>query len=100
LHACLAEHNQRFPELIQSHPRKRRIDELLGAPSPLRLEQVQAALRDHDNHPRSICRHANDDAGTGFWETVFSVIIEPAAQRMHVTRGTPCQMPYEAYRWV
>jgi isopenicillin-N N-acyltransferase-like protein len=97
LHACLAEHNQQFPELIQSHPRKRRIDELLSIPGPLRLQQIQDALRDHENHPRSICRHANEDAGTGFWETVFSVVIEPSARRMHVTRGTPCERPYETY---
>jgi isopenicillin-N N-acyltransferase-like protein len=97
LHACLAEHNQRFPELIQSHPRKRRIDELLSARAPLRLQQIQDALRDHENHPRSICRHASEDPGTGFWQTVFSVIIEPSAGRMHVSRGTPCSRPYETY---
>jgi isopenicillin-N N-acyltransferase-like protein len=97
LHACLVQHNQQFPELIQSHPRKRRIDELLGAARPLRLQQVQDALRDHEDHPRSICRHANEDPATGFWETVFSVIIEPSAGRMHVTRGTPCAQPYETY---
>ena len=39
----------------------------------------------------------NDDAGTGFWETIFSVIIEPSASRMHVTRGNPCERPYEMY---
>jgi len=98
LHPRLAEHNQRFPELIQSYPRKRRIDELLAGARPLRVEQVQAALRDHDGHPRSICRHANDDPATGFWETVFSVIIEPSAGRMHVTRGTPCNHPFETYQ--
>jgi isopenicillin-N N-acyltransferase-like protein len=97
LHSCLAQHNEQFPELIQSHPRKRRIDELLNGEAPLRLQQIQDALRDHENHPRSICRHANEDAGTGFWETVFSVIIEPSARRMHVTRGTPCVQPYETY---
>jgi isopenicillin-N N-acyltransferase like protein len=54
-------------------------------------------VRDHENRPGSICRHANGDPGTGFWETVFSVIIEPSAGRMHVSRGTPCQRPYETY---
>jgi isopenicillin-N N-acyltransferase-like protein len=91
--------NQEFPELIQSYARKRRIDDLLralpgGSPS---LAHVQAALRDHDGYPRSICRHANDDPAHGFWQTVFSVIIEPDERRMHISRGTPCERPYETY---
>ncbi len=89
-----------FPELIQSQPRQARIDHLLEKPhgTDWSLSQLQAALRDHDAHPRSICRHPNDDPNTGFWETVFSVIIAPEAREMHVTRGTPCDRPYEVYR--
>jgi isopenicillin-N N-acyltransferase-like protein len=97
LHPELACVNEQFPELIQSVPRKRRIDALLGGSGRVSLDQVKAALRDHDGHPRSICRHTNDDAGTGFWQTVFSVIIEPAARQMHVTRGAPCKREYETY---
>jgi isopenicillin-N N-acyltransferase-like protein len=104
LHPELVPINQRFPELIQSHSRKLRIDTLVPstpvsgpAEHPVDLEPIKTALRDHDGHPRSICRHANDDPETGFWSTVFSVIIEPAAQQMHVTRGTPCDRPYEVY---
>jgi isopenicillin-N N-acyltransferase-like protein len=98
LHADLAHVNALFPELIQSYPRKTRIDSLIAARAgELDLEQVKQALRDHENHPRSICRHPNDDQGTGFWSTVFSVIIEPEARRMHVSRGNPCLQPYEAY---
>ncbi len=104
LHPDLVPINQRFPELIQSHSRKRRIDTLIPS-SPVSgtaehtvdLEPIKTALRDHNGHPRSICRHANDDPETGFWSTVFSVIIEPEAQQMHVTRGTPCDRPYEVY---
>ena len=91
--------NEQFPELIQSHERQRRIDELLDRPhQSTQLDGVKQLLCDHDGHPRSICRHANDDTKTGFWETVFSVIIEPAARRMHVSRGQPCQIPYEVYQ--
>jgi isopenicillin-N N-acyltransferase-like protein len=90
--------NGQFSELIQSHDRQRRIDQLLDLPhrSP-ELVEVQNLLRDHEGYPRSICRHANDDSKTGIWETVFSVIIEPQARRMHVSRGTPCEHPYEVY---
>jgi isopenicillin-N N-acyltransferase-like protein len=90
--------NGQFPELIQSHERQRRIDQLLDLPQRCpNLEEVKKLLRDHEGHPRSICRHTNDDKKTGFWETVFSVIIEPKSRRMHVSRGTPCQHPYEVY---
>jgi isopenicillin-N N-acyltransferase-like protein len=98
LHPELACINEQFPELIESHPRKRRIDALIhSSNAPGGVDRVKAALRDHENHPRSICRHNNDDPATGFWQTVFSVIIEPNARRMHVTRGTPCDHPYEVY---
>ena len=97
-HPQLAAINERFGELIQSHQRQRRIDEVLGlGEREVDVKQVQGALRDHQGHPRSICRHANDDPGTGHRQTVFSVIIEPAEGRMHVSRGTPCTSPYETY---
>ncbi len=90
--------NAAFPELIESYPRQQRIDKLLSAAGgPLGLDTVKRALKDHEGHPRSICRHPNDDPRTGYWQTVFSVIIEPDQQRMHVSRGTPCEHPYETY---
>ncbi|MGE3781046.1 MAG: C45 family autoproteolytic acyltransferase/hydrolase [Pirellulaceae bacterium] len=99
LHRELAAWNDQFPELIQSHDRQRRIHELLplcGAEAPA-LEHVQSALRDHANYPRSICRHTNDDPLTGFWETVFSVVMQPEQRQMWVSRGTPCNHGYELY---
>ena len=98
LHPDLVPINEDFPELIESHPRKRRIDALLvDAPRPLQLEDLQNALRDHNGEPRSICRHANDHPETGFWVSVFSVIIEANTQRMHVSRGNPCENDYQTY---
>ena len=98
-HPALQPVNRGFPELIQSYARKQRIDELAApAASGLGLrEQVQTALRDHQGYPQSICRHVNDDPKHGFWQTVFSVVMEPDAQRIWVSRGTPCDHPYEAY---
>jgi isopenicillin-N N-acyltransferase-like protein len=98
--------NDAFPELIQSYARQKRIDILLNESIPqsapldqkTSLTALQAALSDHDGYPRSICRHVNDDQPTGFWQTVFSVIIEPEKRQMHITRGTPCDHPYEVYR--
>jgi isopenicillin-N N-acyltransferase-like protein len=96
LHPDLRPTNAQFPELIQSYARQQRIDSLLGhSPS---LEDVKAALRDHQDYPHSICRHTNDDPDTGNWQTVFSVIIEPENRQMHVSRGTPCDHSYEVYQ--
>lgn len=97
LHPDLVSINTDFPELIESSPRLRRISHLLGS-ERLTVEQAKAALRDHDNHPHSICRHANEDPATGFWVSVFSVVIEAATGRMHASRGNPCENDYETYQ--
>ena len=96
VHPDLHPVNDDFPELIQSHARKRRIDGLVRSASG-EIDALKSILRDHDGHPTSICRHANDDPVHGFWVTVFAVIIEPSKRRMLVTRGTPCDHPFETY---
>ncbi|HBL47729.1 MAG TPA: peptidase C45, partial [Planctomycetaceae bacterium] len=99
LHPELCEYNEQFPELIGSHPRKARIDALLQAcGDEISVDDIKGALTDHRGYPRSLCRHVNDDADTGYWQTVFSVIIEPEQQRMLVSRGTPCSAGYELYQ--
>jgi isopenicillin-N N-acyltransferase-like protein len=98
VHAELASINDEFPELIQSHARKRRMDQLIAASEgEMTVNLVKSVLSDHEDHPTSICRHANRDPIYGFWETVFSIIIEPSERRMHVSRGAPCDHPYETY---
>ena len=96
LHPNLAPINKDFPELIESGPRLQRINQLLWD-KPLNVEEVKRALRDHEDHPRSICRHANDHEDTGFWVSVFSVIMEANEGRMHISRGNPCENDYEVY---
>ena len=99
LHPALTAVNERFPELIESVPRKRRIDDLLElAGDGIDVGVAQSALRDHQDQPRSICRHANDHPRHGFWTSVLSVVIEADIGRMHVSRGNPCANPYEEYR--
>ena len=97
LHPELAPINREFPELIESGPRYCRVEQLLGSERRVSMAHVQEALRDHDRHPYSICRHANDHPQTGFWTSVFSVVIEPDRGRMHISRGNPCAAPYETY---
>lgn len=96
LHPDLVAINATRAELAQSGARKRRIDEIL-LDDETSVDALKSSLRDHDAHPRSICRHVNDDPDSGIWQTVFSVIIEPRERRMHISRGTPCDNPYETY---
>ena len=98
-HPELAAINEGFPELIQSRPRQDRIDRLLSSDQPNSVERLQDILRNHEAYPRSICRHSNNDAGFGHWQTVFSVIIEPESRRMHISRGVPCENRYEIYEF-
>ncbi len=99
LHPDLAAINREFSELIQSRPRLERMGDLLQTGvSCASLESLQETLRDHSGFPRSICRHANDDPGHGYWKTVFSLVMSVEAGEMHVARGNPCEAPYEVYR--
>ena len=98
VHPDLAPINEDFPELIQSGPRKCRIDALLAAtPRPIQRATLEGILRDHEDHPHSICRHANDHPDTGFWTSVWSLLIDAGERRLYLSRGNPCQQPYEAY---
>ena len=99
LHPNLASINSQFPELIQSRPRLERMSHLLRTGvSCLNIEHLQTALQDHSGFPRSICRHANEDPGHGYWKTVFSVIMSVETGELYVARGNPCEAPYEVYR--
>ena len=97
IHPDLMHINQDFPEMIDSGSRLHRIQSLTTDMPECSMETIQHWLRDHDNYPRSICRHANDDLTHGFFETVFSLIIDVASQTIHLSRGTPCNNPYESY---
>ncbi|MBB77026.1 MAG: peptidase C45 [Planctomycetaceae bacterium] len=99
VHDELVAINEQFDELIESGPRKTRIDQqLLALQRPLTVEDAQKLLADHEGFPRSICRHPNDHPQHGFWETVLSVVIAPESRTMHIARGTPCCRPFETYR--
>ncbi len=82
--------------MIQSRPRQARAEALLSR-SRCR-EAAEQILADHEGHPRSICRHSNDDPVHGFWEKVFSVLMEPEKGLMWVSRGNPCSRHFEYYQ--
>lgn len=83
----------------QSFERRGRAATILGRePGAADVDTVKRILSDHEGHPTSICRHPNDDPATGYQRSVVSMIVEPAAGRMHLSRGNPCEAPYETYQ--
>ena len=57
------------------------------------VEDIQNALRDHAGHPRSVCRHAEEDRDGS--ASIASIVIDLGAKAMHVASGPPCEHPYQ-----
>jgi hypothetical protein len=106
VHESLVQYNERFAGLIygQSFDRKSRAEALLAAaattsatPGKISVEDVMTILSDRQGYPTSINRYPNDDPSTGWQRSVISMIVEPDAGRMHVSRGNPGDNSYELY---
>jgi isopenicillin-N N-acyltransferase-like protein len=106
VHQNLVEYNERFADAIygQSFERKARAEALLAkaattsaTPGKISVEDVMAILSDRQGYPTSINRYPNDDPSTGWQRSVISMIVEPDAGRMHISRGNPGDNPYELY---
>ncbi|NTU84349.1 MAG: peptidase C45, partial [Chloroflexales bacterium] len=87
---------------IENNPhstwRHARLEALLRARRPLALADVQAALRDHEGHPYSVCFHIDPaEPPEEHYESVSSAIIDLAAGALYVTDGPPCQAEYIRY---
>lgn len=82
----------------QSFERRDRASVLLDSePGKADVGTLKRILSDHDGYPTSICRHPNSDSATGWQRSVVSMIVEPQAGRMHLSRGNPCENLYELY---
>jgi isopenicillin-N N-acyltransferase-like protein len=66
---------------------------------PETLEDARQALCGHGSSPQTVCRHGEpSEPGLPTTGTVISLLMEPAAGRLHVADGTPCStgfVPYE-----
>ena len=99
-YACAATDAACVPD---SFPRLTRMRELLaGRFGRLTVEDLKRFLADHEGQPTSICRHPHDGPDhpsvSARGRTTASLIAEPAAGRLHVSRGNPCQVAYATYR--
>jgi isopenicillin-N N-acyltransferase like protein len=62
------------------------------------VEVGKRVLRDHANAPLSICAHWNDDdESRDLTVTTASMVWEPAAGRVHVAVGQPCEHEFVTY---
>lgn len=77
--------------------RQSRIDRLIEERIGLfSAESCQSLLKDHVNHPHSICRHPGDGDETPLI-TCAAWIIKPGAKTWWVSGGPPCSHPFFSY---
>jgi isopenicillin-N N-acyltransferase-like protein len=77
--------------------RQARMTELLSR-RPLALGDLQAALRDHQGHPYSICFHVDpEEPPEEHYMTVISAIMDLHAGTLYLSDGPPCTSPYDRY---
>jgi isopenicillin-N N-acyltransferase-like protein len=97
--AALAVSEPPVEKTPHSYRRLERMAELLGRRRPLGLADLQAAMRDHQGHPYSICFHIDpQEPPEEHYESVVSAIIDLSAGALHLSDGPPCESPYELYR--
>ncbi len=82
-----------------SHLRRQRMQKFLDDVSSVSRETLQGWLRDHENSPRSICRHEDPAAPVDEqYRTVTSVIMDLHDRRLWATDGPPCTNAYARFR--
>jgi len=99
-YACPANHET---SVADSFPRLERMRNLVaGRFGTLTVADFQTFLGDHEGQPTSICRHPHDGPDhpsvSARGRTVASLIAEPGAGRLHVSRGNPCHAGYATYQ--
>jgi len=84
----------RYPDTLK---RDSRANELLKLHTGKIDEKIVGEiLRDHENFPTSICRHANSDqVEDEQWETIGSIIMNLREKKMWITHGPPCRSTYD-----
>jgi isopenicillin-N N-acyltransferase-like protein len=104
VHQNLLAYNESYADSIfgQSFDRKSRAEELLSKVTSRKysVDDVKSILADRQGYPTSINRYPNDNPSNGWQRSVISMIVEPDAGRMYVTRGNPGDNPYELYKLV
>jgi len=99
-YACQATDAASVPDSFGRLSRMRQL--FKGRVGKLTVGDLKTFLADHDGAPTSICRHAHDGPDhpsvSHRGHTVASMIAEPAAGRLHISRGNPCVAQYTTYK--
>ncbi|QDY76518.1 C45 family autoproteolytic acyltransferase/hydolase [Streptomyces qinzhouensis] len=86
-----------FPDTLARRTRATTLARAMPYPSVAAWQEV---LRDHDNHPESICCHPDPAAAEpNRSSTVASTIVEPERQTMHLALGNPCTTARTTYAY-
>ena len=84
---------RRFPDSIVRYFRSQH---LLRQRDQIDSEYLQTMLRDHFNHPNSICAHSNQSKPAEEREqTNASFIMDLTDQAVLISKGPPCESQYE-----
>ena len=74
--------------------RHTRLRELIEAGRPVTPETLEDALRDHDGHPVSICRHLDGPVHPRTWAMVAAVVMDLDARRLWLAPGPVCESEF------
>jgi isopenicillin-N N-acyltransferase like protein len=67
---------------------------LSSAGRPLSVDKLRMLLSDHTSQLEPICRHSTSEKEM---ETAAATIAEPAARRLHISFGPPCEGNWRTY---
>lgn len=82
------------PDSLYRNQRVR--DLLVPKIGQITVDDVQAALRDHTGHPKSVCRHEDErDTAEQRTASIASIVIDLGARTMYVASGPPCCHEYQ-----
>lgn len=87
-------------EITSTFERQDRIDELLTrrGEQKLTIPDIQAILQDHENAPKSLCRHPMTELPEEQrYQTAVSAIMDVDERRFLIAYGPPCETAYEEF---
>lgn len=86
------------PRRYLSEFRHVRMETLLNEQKPLDIKSIQAILKDHENHPQSLCRH-RDSALLESEQitTKTSMIMDLKDQKIWLSFGQPCKNDFKTF---
>jgi isopenicillin-N N-acyltransferase like protein len=77
--------------------RAQRLRVLLDQVPPNRrgVEYLKTCLKDHENHPLSVCAHP--ESTILHFQTLGAMILEPAMRTIHFCPGPPCRQTFASF---